>query len=844
MKTIENSIFRNITIAMSIIVILFSISVLIGWYAHIDALIRYKEDTIAIVFNTALSFMLTAIAILCLVYKKNKLARTLIIIVATLSGLVLIQHILDIDLGIDELFYTHYDSLGNKFPGRMAPNTTLCFMLASISISLYVLSLGKFHKHGVLISGMLSLVILTFSVVFISGYLSEIQHAYLWGSITPMSTTAAVGFTLLAINLISLNIYEAKLRKILFLRYLPYATVLCILMATLILVTEIGELEQTVHHTASVQIITLILGVALSIIFGVLLYLFQAVFYNSLKLKHSVSLLNSTIEATMDGIAVFDLNGELIIFNSKFIKMWGLEGVDMAVQNRRTITAHVVKMVKDNDNYYAKRKFIQMNPTQNITDQLKLKNGTILERHVSPQYVDGKIIGKVCSYTDITEQVKLEQQLMHQTTHDILTELPNRTLMTDLINRAIASAARSFSSVAILLIDIDKFSQINDLYGRSKADLLLKRIAIAINKAIPANCTLGRIGGDEFLLLSPELIHEQNAVQLINKVMRVFDEPFELYGKSIMVSCCIGGAFYPKDGEEVDVLLANADVAVLRSKKNGKSNFEFYTQDMKLYSIQHIQLEQQLIKAIKQNEFVVYYQPIFDLKTKLPVGVEALTRWINSKGEVILPAQFITFAEENGMITDLGKIVLLEACRQASEWQKQGFNDLTIAVNISAHQFRNEVLVNALKDAIYTTDINPKNLELELTESVFIKSVEEVSEMLREVLDLGIKISIDDFGTGYSSFNYVKQFLISKVKIDRMFIVDSVKSEQDQAILSAMIEMSKKLRFTILAEGVETIEQSKLLESLGCDQVQGFYYAKPMPAAECTAFLKSFQYPI
>jgi diguanylate cyclase (GGDEF)-like protein len=830
---------KYITIIMGVVVICFGLSGIIGWHGHILSLVRYESNTIAMVYNTSLSFVLTGIAIITIIYTVRYISAIILGSIFVFSILSLSQHIFNINLGIDQLFFQHYDSVANKFPGRMASNTAICFMLSSLALCL--IYLRRNNRNYIYAGCIIGMLILAFSMVFISGYFSKIQHAYAWGSFTPMSITAAVGFVLLAMAIICLAWHKSVIYKVNLFDVMPFALTFCIILSAALLAEKIGEQEQLNKYTTSLPVLVFTYGVALALGVGLLLRLIQITIRANKNAVDTLSLMHATLEATEDGVLVVNLQGDVVVYNQKFAKMWNLYPDVANKYNRQTLTNVIMAQLVNKQEYLLQRKLLLQHPGQVSTGELKLKNGSIFGRHVKPHFVNGKIVGRVICFSDITQQKRLETQLLHQATYDPLTELPNRALLYDILSKAIVNNKQTNKMLAIFLIDVDRFSQMNDTFGRSKGDILLKAIADRLKKTQLANCSFGRIGGDEFLIINSDINSDEEAQEIIHKLFKVMSAPFVLFSKEIKVGVGIGVAYSPKDGMDPDILLNNADMAMMRAKENGTYEFQFYRQEMSVQSMKQFDLETQLHKAIDQEQFVVHYQPILDIKQNRPIGFEALVRWNHPERGIVPPMEFIPYAEELGLIQRIGAQVLLAACIQAKIWHDAGFGDLRISVNVSAHQFKNGDLKRVVKSTLERTGLNPANLDLELTESVLIVGTEEISETLWSLKKLGVSFSIDDFGTGYSSFSYVKRFPIDQIKIDRMFISDATVSMEDLAIVKAMIAMGKSLNFLVLAEGIETTGQLKLLQELGCDLGQGYYFARPMLAEECMQFLEAYK---
>lgn len=827
-----------VTVLLANMVILFSLSVLFGWYAHISELIRYEPGTIAMVFNTALCFIMFAVAIQFSYFKVPYIPYVLCSLILLICGMVAIEQIYDVQLGIDQLFFSHYDSLGNNYPGRMAPNTAFCFVHSTLT--LWLINSKYNTKICLIAGGTLSALLFTLAIVFISGYLSDIQDAYQWGVMTPMATTTAFGFLLLSITLLSFTLNRSIIEEISIFRYLPSMFSICLVIATFILSIKIVQYEiANNNYTSSLSTITFLSGVFLAFMVGSLAYLVQVAMSSANTTRRALTVLQATLESTADGILVISTQGKIVAYNHKFLNIMDIPEEIITYYTQSNLIEYELTKVFNQEEFIAKNKYIDEYPDREMTDEINLKNGTIIERYVKPQISQGILIGRVYSYRDVTLRKRLENELARQSTYDSLTDLPNRALLLDIIRRSIDAAKSNYTLVGLFLIDIDKFSHINDLFGRSKGDILLTKIAAIIKNNLPENCILGRIGGDEFLVVNYDLKRTEVSYVVINTLLKIFSEhSLDLFDHEMKVTACIGASIYPKDGKDVDSLLANADIAMLRAKKEGRNSFRFYTEDMNIYTLKSMQLETKLHRAIDEEQFVVYYQPLVDLKSKKTIGVEALLRWINDEGDLISPLDFIPLAEDMGLISDIGNIVLRDVCKQSVIWEAQGLTDLKIAVNVSGKQFKYGKLVETVKKYLRDSGMKPKNLELELTESILLSNSDYVSTSLNELDEFGITISIDDFGTGYSSFSYVKKFPISKIKIDRSFIIDSVNNPQDHAIVTAMAVMAHTLNYKILAEGIENKEQLDFLTSVGCDQGQGYYFSRPMTAENCTKFLK------
>jgi diguanylate cyclase (GGDEF)-like protein len=423
-------------------------------------------------------------------------------------------------------------------------------------------------------------------------------------------------------------------------------------------------------------------------------------------------------------------------------------------------------------------------------------------------------------------------ELQHQATHDALTGLPNRVLFMDRLGREIAHADRDGHRFAVLLLDLDRFKLINDTLGHAAGDLLLSGVARRLCGVTREVDTVARTGGDEFLILISDTRDQADLGALAAKIGKSLCEPFAVNGAEVHTSASIGISVYPEDGKDVDALVARADEAMYFAKQRGRNSYQFFNKAMSVFSQERLDLENDLRRALALNQMEVHYQPKSDVATGRISSVEALLRWHHPTRGLVSPADFIPLAEESGLILSIGEWVLRESCRQAREWQKNGIPFLRVAVNVSPVQFRQSNFLQAVHSALVDFDLMPQYLEIELTETTVMGNAEDSVQILEQLSRLGVVVSIDDFGTGYSSMSYLRKFPIDKLKIDRSFISELTTNPADASIVQAIISLAHSLRLKVVAEGVETAEQLQRLRELGCDQYQGFYRSKALPADE------------
>jgi diguanylate cyclase (GGDEF)-like protein len=402
---------------------------------------------------------------------------------------------------------------------------------------------------------------------------------------------------------------------------------------------------------------------------------------------------------------------------------------------------------------------------------------------------------------------------------------------------ALAQADRANQKLAVLFLDLDRFKDINDSLGHSIGDTLLKAVADRIRRCVREGDTVARFGGDEFTLLVPNIENVEDAAKVAQKVTETLKIPFLIADRELFVTTSIGISLFPADGLDPETLVRNADTAMYRAKEAGRDNYQLYAPAMNARALERLALENMLRKALIQEELVLHYQPLIDLKKNSVIGVEALIRWQHPELGLLSPAHFISVAELSGLIIPIGQWVLKTACRQIKTWQKRLDQNISISVNLSARQFQQSDLVDEIRAALHETGINPSALELEITESNAMQNAENTIYILRELKALGVRIAMDDFGTGYSSLNYLKRFPIDTLKLDKMFVKDIETDTSDAAIVSAVISMAHSLKLKVVAEGVETEQQLAFLQEQKCDRIQGYLFSAPLSADELEAYL-------
>ena len=474
----------------------------------------------------------------------------------------------------------------------------------------------------------------------------------------------------------------------------------------------------------------------------------------------------------------------------------------------------------------------------------RCKNGVIIPNWYSINVLRdaaGEIINFVAIFSDITGRKEAESRIEFLAHHDALTQLPNRVLLQDRFSLAKSAALRNHGRIAILFIDLDNFKHINDNWGHQAGDQFLVRTVARLQREVRESDTICRQGGDEFIIMLCDVPEMEIVTRVAQSILQALSEVTEIDGHVVGVSASIGVSLFPDDSTDFDILLGNADAAMYAAKESGKNSYRFYTEQMNSDAVARADLQAQLRHALAQQEFELYYQPQVSLANAALTGVEALIRWNHPELGLIAPTTFIPLAEECDLIIPMGEWVLAQACRQGCAWLQAGVADLTIGVNISALQFNRNDFFETVEQVLADSGFPPHLLELELTESVLLKDMDTAFVTIRRLKNLGVRLSIDDFGTGYSSLSYLKKINVDKLKIDMSFVRDICDDEDDMAIVRAIIQLGRALELRVIAEGVETQEQARLLMQDGCDEAQGYLYGRPQRPAELAAQLRQRQ---
>jgi len=543
---------------------------------------------------------------------------------------------------------------------------------------------------------------------------------------------------------------------------------------------------------------------------------------------------------SMEAIVITDIENNIIQVNKAFTEITGYSPEEAIGKNPR-----ILKSGRHDPDFYRAMWEILL-ATGSWQGEIidRRKNGEIYPKWISISVVrdeKGNITNYIALFSDITERKASYERIQHLAHFDALTNLPNRALLNDHLDLSIALANRSQTQLAIIFLDLDRFKIVNDSLGHHAGDLLLQIVSERLKDCVRETDTVARLGGDEFVILLNSINDPSDAARVAQKVVEAIAIPFTLHGQEVNIGTSIGIGIYPDNGLDRPTLIKNADAAMYHAKESGRNNFQFFSSIMNDKAFERLALENDLRRALKGEEFFLLYQPQINVLTGKIVGVEALIRWQHPERGLVPPFNFISLAEKCGLIVPIGEWVLKTACAQNIAWQKEGLAPILTAVNISAQHFRQKNFKESIMQILGDTGLAPHFLELEITESAFMDNAESMLESLNSLKEIGLHLSIDDFGTGYSSLSYLKHFPIDKLKIDRSFVMDITEDSRNNAIIETIIHLGHNLKLKVIAEGVETAEQLATLQKLRCDEIQGYYFSRPISPHDFVAFARKNQ---
>lgn len=551
-------------------------------------------------------------------------------------------------------------------------------------------------------------------------------------------------------------------------------------------------------------------------------------------------ILSSAVEQSHSGVVIADCNGVIEYVNPRYTQITGYSSAEAV--------GRIAELMNNDEltdaNNLTMQEAMQLGDGWETFMVSVRKNGDRFWQQVtaSPIHDDlGLLSHIVLNIEDISERVETQAQMEKLAFYDPLTGLENRRLFRDRLEQGLKRVRRSKKSMALLFLDLDQFKRINDTLGHDAGDELLSVAAQRLRSCVREEDIVSRLGGDEFTILLADICNADDASLVARKILDALIEPIQLGEQQVIVSCSIGITIAPEDSMNASVLMRNADLAMYRAKDQGRNNYQYFTDDMNIESQARMALENELRLAVNNEDFVVYFQPQVDLGRNRICGFEALVRWRHEQVDLISPDRFIPVAEETGLIIKVGEIVLRQACRQMRHMHDSGLSGLTVAVNLSARQFRDPNLVQMISHTLQETGLEPRWLELEITESMLMDNIEQAISILTELKALGVTIAIDDFGTGYSSLSYLTRLPVDKLKVDRTFVSNLPESPRHTAIATAIIAMAQRLRLQVVAEGVETQPQAAFLHRHQCSLLQGYLYGRPVDATELPAQIRSLE---
>ncbi len=555
------------------------------------------------------------------------------------------------------------------------------------------------------------------------------------------------------------------------------------------------------------------------------------------KLQDSLALTRVTLDSTADGILIVDNKGSIVDFNSHFYEMWNIPMSLLKTNNKNSILEYIYKQLDKPEILKDKLEELTYDIEKTTTAIFHFKTGQIIEQFSFPRILDGNVIGRIWSFRDVTEKNRLAEKLEYQASHDALTDLPNRLLLYDRLKQAIAHAARHASKVGVFFLDLDRFKLINDSLSHDVGDELLKAVSLRILQTLREEDTLARLGGDEFVIVTPSIYNNENLLLIASRLQAIFNTPFDVSDRQLNITASIGIAVYPEDGTTSEQLLRNADLAMYNSKSTGRNQFQFYFKELSNDALKKLEIETEIRRALVNEEFVLYYQPQYNSQTNEVVAIEALIRWQHPTRGLLNPIDFLPQSIECGLIIPIGEWVLKTACLQNKKWQDNNVVQTRIAVNVSAQQLKSTNFVAVVQKTLHETGLAPECLELEITENIILSN-EAIATTLDQLRRLNINIALDDFGTGNSSLSYLRNANIDRIKIDQSFIKNIDINSKDEVMIQSILNIAKSMDLTVVAEGVETIDQLSFLKNLACQDVQGYYYSQPLSADKLEPFLK------
>jgi diguanylate cyclase (GGDEF)-like protein/PAS domain S-box-containing protein len=838
--------------------------VLFGWAFHIASFLSILPGVVTMKANTATAVAFSGISIWLLLpgeshTRRGQIARFLALWVTLMGAATLSEYAFGLNLGIDQLLFNDpVGSIGTTAPGRMAPTTATAF----IAIGLALILLDWKTRRGWRPAQLLSLWAALIAIMAINGYIYHATVVYKLFLYTQVAVHTAT-----ALLLLSSAIFFARPRtgiageltsqasgSVMARRLLPAVFFIPIVLGWICLQGQISgvfgqELGLALYATVNI------------IAFSVLVWLsarktnqeYDQRSQAEIEIRElNADLENRVAERTESfalltermslatavaqvGVWEWDLTSNTLTWDATMFEIYGFPPVIPMPYEQWSTAVHAddLPAVEAMLRKTIDEKGQGSGEFRIILRDGSLRNISVVQRVVLDEHANAsRVIGVNMDVTGRKEAEKAlqnsEAQMTHAAEHDFLTGLPNRMLLRDRVNQAIILAPRHLKKVGVLFLDLDGFKHINDSLGHSTGDKLLQSIARRLVQCVRGSDTVSRQGGDEFVVLLSDVAQPEDTAITARRILETVAEAHSIDQHDLHVTTSIGVSVYPDDGLDAETLIKNADTAMYQAKEHGRHSYQFFKPAMNVRAVERQSIEESLRRALERQEFALHYQPKINLRTGQIIGAEALLRWTHPTRGSLSPAQFIPVAEDCGLILPIGNWVLREACKQARAWVDAGLPVTTMAVNISAMEFRNESFPHDVFAILKETRLDPRLLELELTESVLMKRVESTESILKALRTGGVRVAVDDFGMGYSSLSYLRRFQIDALKIDQSFVRQITTAPDETSIVTAVISMGQSLKLRVVAEGVETLEELQFLQARHCDEAQGYYFSRPV----------------